>query len=82
MREIVAPAMEDFGRSLGRIERSSGGFIRAEVAGPEIPPDADPLTEEDDMRRVDFACHPEEPLKVLDKWAGSVYCLICGTLTE
>lgn len=79
MREVVGPTMQDFGRSLGRIGRSSGGLIRADFKGPRIPPQADPLTEQDDMRRIDFACHPEEPLKVLDDWSGPVYCLICGT---
>jgi hypothetical protein len=79
MREVVGPAMQDFGRSFGRIAKSSGGLVRAELKGPEIPPEADPLTEQDDMRRIDFACHPEEPLKVLDNWSGPVYCLICGT---
>lgn len=82
MREVVGPAMRDFGKSLGHIAQSSGGLIRADVKGPEIPAESDPLTEQEDMRRVSFACHPEEPLKVLDSWSGAVYCLICGTQTE
>lgn len=81
-REVVGPAMQDFGRSLRRIAQSSGGLIRAELKGPDIPPASDPLTEQNDMRRVDFPCHPEEPLKVLDDWSHPVYCLICGTQTE
>lgn len=82
MREVVGPTMQDFGRSLGRIAQSSGGLIRAEVEGPDIPPEADPLTEQNDMRRIDFACHPEEPLKVLDDWSRPVYCLICAKPME
>lgn len=39
----------------------------------EMPP------EPDDMRRVDFECHPEDPLKVDEKWDKAVRCLICGT---
>jgi hypothetical protein len=39
------------------------------------------MTEMDDMRRVDPACHPEEPFKVLDDWSGPVYCLLCGQRT-
>jgi hypothetical protein len=39
-----------------------------------------PLTETDDMRRVDFACH-DEPVKVLDDWHGPVHCSLCGTAT-
>jgi hypothetical protein len=30
------------------------------------------------MRRVDFLCHPAEPVKVLDDWGRPVHCLICG----
>lgn len=44
------------------------------------PERLDPLTEADDMTRVDFACHPSEPLKVLDDWRKAVRCLICGKL--
>jgi hypothetical protein len=45
-----------------------------------LPERLDPLTEADDMTRVDFACHPSEPLKVLDDWRKAVRCLICGKL--
>jgi len=82
MREVVGPAMQDFGKSLRRIGQRSGGLIRAELKGPDILPEADPLTEQNDMRQVDFSCHPDEPLKVLDTWSGPVYCLICGMAAE
>ncbi len=59
--------------------QSGGGLlgIRAEVSmeGPDAPPE---LEEPDDMRRVDFPCHPAEPAKVLDDWDREVHCLICG----
>jgi hypothetical protein len=42
------------------------------------PEKLDPLTEVDDMTRVDFECHPSEPVKVLDEWGRPVRCLICG----
>ena len=42
------------------------------------PDEPEPLTEVDDMTRVDFSCHPTEPIKVLDDWDKSVFCLICG----
>jgi endogenous inhibitor of DNA gyrase (YacG/DUF329 family) len=42
---------------------------------------ASPLTESNDMRRVDFECHPE-PVKVLDDWDRPVHCPICGTSAE
>jgi len=45
------------------------------------PPDKlDPLTEGDDMKRVDFQCHPTEPVKIVDDWSRSVHCLICGAI--
>ena len=44
----------------------------------EEPGKLDPLTEADDMTLVIFACHPSEPLKVLDDWRKPVYCLLCG----
>jgi hypothetical protein len=30
------------------------------------------------MTRVDFECHPTEPVKVLDDWDNPVHCRICG----
>jgi hypothetical protein len=77
-REVTGPTMHQFTRGLGSIAKSSGGLIRAELKGGGKPPEADPLTEQNDMRRVDFVCHPVEPLKVLDDWSAPVYCLICG----
>lgn len=41
--------------------------------------DPDPPPEPDDMRRVDFECHPDDPLKVAEDWDKLVHCLICGT---
>lgn len=76
-KEIVEPELKKFERSLRSISRRSGGFISASMK-TELPPEADPLVETDDMRRVDFECHPSEPVKVLDDWARDVHCLICG----
>jgi hypothetical protein len=44
----------------------------------QAPDELDPLTEVDDMTRVDFDCHPTEPVKVLERWHKPVHCLICG----
>jgi hypothetical protein len=47
------------------------------------PPDGlDPLTEIDDMTRIEFICHPTEPVKVLEGWEKPVRCLICGRPTS
>lgn len=64
-RDLVVPELKRFERQ---------GF-EVEINAPE--PVA--LTETDDMKRVDFSCHPEESVKVLDGWERPVHCLLCGT---
>jgi hypothetical protein len=62
-------------------------IIATEVIGPMVsklgtyrgPEKLDPLTEVDDMTRIDFPCHPSEPLKVQGDWRKAPCCLICGT---
>jgi hypothetical protein len=74
---VMGRVTEQFGESLSGIERQSGP-VRISVTHsptPEPPPLPD---EPDDMRRVDPACHPEEPIKVLEAWSGTVHCLVCG----
>lgn len=68
---------DQFGESLSRLERQSGPI---EISVTHTPsPEPQPLPDEpDDMRRVDPTCHPEEPIKVLEEWTGSIHCLICG----
>lgn len=66
--------------------RSAGsevlGSIMDRFKGPgfevskEPPPR--PLTEINDMRRVDFSCHPTEPIKVREDWQQPVYCIVCA----
>lgn len=75
--EVLGPMLKDFNRDLRNIGRRSGGLISvsAEYDGPDP---MEPLTEADDMKRVDSECHPSEPLKVLEEWAGPVHCLVCG----
>lgn len=77
-REIVSPSLKDFARDLGP---SSGGFLSVGATYDE-PEAIDPLTEADDMKRVDFACHPAEPVKVLDDWDQPVRCLMCGEFSR
>ena len=74
--QVVGPMLKKFTDDIKRANRP-GGMIRVK-ADYEQPGKLDPLTEEDDMRRVEFSCHPSEPLKVLDDWSGPVHCLICG----
>lgn len=80
MREVVGPQLGEFGRELERMNRQTGGLVTFSAELKHDEPTSDPtLTESDDMRRVDFACHPGEPLKILEDWQGGVYCLVCGT---
>jgi hypothetical protein len=80
MREVVGPQLEEFGRELERMNRETGGLITFSAQVEHDQPITDPtLTESDDMRRVDFTCHPGEPIKVLEDWQGDVFCLVCGT---
>ena len=77
MREAMGPLLDGLKRSAGDLGRSSGGLIEADVES-EVPAEPEPLQEDDDMRRVDFSCHPAEPVKVLDDWDKAVSCLICS----
>lgn len=75
--QVVGPMLDDFSRDLNRVGRRSGGLLSVS-ATYDAPDEMEPLTEADDMKRVDFRCHPGEPVKVLDGWDEPVYCLICG----
>jgi hypothetical protein len=74
IRDVVDPMLDRFGRDL---ERSSSGAFKINTSR-QPSPEPPELSEPDDMRRVTFTCHPLEPLKVHEEWAGPVHCLICG----
>lgn len=76
MAEVMGPSLRRLTRSVSQLNRS-GGLLRARLKSPSISrPES--LVEPDDMVRVDFPCHPEEPLKVDEAWEGEVACLVCG----
>jgi hypothetical protein len=75
-RQVLGPMLNDLGKDMNR---HSGDFISVSMEYDE-PDELDPLTEADDMRRVDFECHPGEPVKVLDDWDRPVGCLVCGEI--
>ena len=78
-QELIDPELHQLEREIDRLNRSSGGLIGIEVRlERDEPAPAPELHEPDDMRRIDFTCHPPEPVKVLDDWEGPVHCLICG----
>jgi hypothetical protein len=45
------------------------------------PDDPAPLSEPDDMRAIEFSCHPEMPVKVTEDWSRAVHCPRCGKLS-
>lgn len=70
--QVLKPELDKLAGSAG-----GSGFLQLEVSVPEPdPPSA--LDEQDDMRRIDFRCHSEDSVKVLDDWVRPVHCLICG----
>jgi hypothetical protein len=80
MRELVDPQLNELGRQLERMNRETGGLITLSAQVEHDQPTSDPtLTESDDMRRIDFECHPGEPLKIAEDWHDDVFCLVCGT---
>ena len=74
-RDILGPELEKMSRDL---KRGSRGSLFSLDVKYDKPDEMDPLVEPNDMRRVDFACHPKEPVKVLDEWPRPVHCLICS----
>jgi hypothetical protein len=54
-------------------------FLKVELERVAEPP---PLVEDDSMRMVVPACHPDLPVKVAEGWLGVVHCSICGTSAE
>ena len=74
---VIKPQLTGLEDSLVDLEQASGGFLSARIerSGSRRPAR---LTEPTDMRRVDFDCHPREPVKVMDDWQDAVHCLICG----
>lgn len=78
--EIVPPELDKLRDALGRLGQTSGGLIEVKVTSSSSRADPPPpLSETDDMRRVDFPCHPRSPVKVLDAWTGGVHCRLCGS---
>jgi len=78
-RELIDPEFDKLEREIAKLNRNSGGLISIEACLERDEPEPAPrLDETDDMCRVDFTCHPTEPVKVLDDWDRPVHCLICG----
>jgi hypothetical protein len=68
----------------GEVDQIFSQFNRPGSALKYTPGDRPPALRElppepDDMRRVEFGCHSEDPLKVAEDWDKPVHCLICGS---
>lgn len=76
--QVIAPQLRELQRSLDGLE--TGGLLGLEfkMTGAERPAPIAP-EEPADMTRVEFPCHPEEPLRIADDWEFHVACTICGT---
>jgi hypothetical protein len=48
--------------------------------GERLPTPPKLPAEPDDMRRVEFDCHPDDPLKLIEGWTGPIHCLICSQI--
>ena len=74
--EVLGPQLRRMKDNLESGNRRSG-MIRIDMSVPSFSR-PEPLTEPDDMVRVDVPCHPEEPIKVDEEWDREVACLACG----
>lgn len=76
--EVVDPAQKELADTVGSLHTSGPVSIHGEAHfEPSDPPGE--LSERDDMVRVDFTCHPNDPVKVEEEWPDPVHCLICGS---
>ena len=81
--EVVGPAVDELGESLRQLSRSSGGLIEVTASfEPSERRQAPPVYEPDDMKRVTFICHPNEPVKIEEAWSGRVHCRCCGRFSD
>ena len=78
----VRPALDDLSSSLQQ-GRSTGGLLSfsTRIDRP-TQSQASLVFEPADMRRVDFACHPAQSVKVQEKWEEPVYCIVCGEVSN
>jgi hypothetical protein len=75
-RDVIAPELRKLKRDVERANPRSG-FIQVSVDISDEP-DQPALGESNDMRRVDFTCHPDDPVKVLENWEHPISCTICA----
>jgi hypothetical protein len=74
-KEVLEPELRNLQRQIESLNGSS--FVHTDVK-LSSPPEPNLLSEPNDMVRVEFPCHPEEPLKIDEAWDQDIACLICG----
>ncbi len=74
---VMGPTVEDLERSFGSGGRSAGGLFKISMS-VEMPErrQAAPVFEPNDMRRIDFACHPMSRPKSTRR--GPVRFIVCS----
>lgn len=77
LQQTLGPELNRLEKSFKDLARSSRGFIKV-TSNFKAPAKKSPPREPHDMRRVDFTCHPTEPVKVRENWSEPVHCLVCG----
>lgn len=78
MDQVVEPGLDGLREQMANLGKQSGGLISAEL---HVDRDETPVLEEsDDMVRIDFGCHPHEPVKIVETWTEPIHCLSCGKL--
>jgi len=76
LAEALGPQLRRFKSEVEGMNRP-GGLVNFSL---NLPPMGrpEPLSEPDDMARVDYPCHPEDPIKIDAAWEDEVGCLVCG----
>jgi len=73
----LAAVADEIDETFSQFNKPGGVLKYTPADRPPAPKEMAP--EPNDMRRVDFRCHPDDPLKVIEEWDKAIHCLICGS---
>ncbi len=74
----VAAVADEINEVFSGLNKPGGLLKYTPGERPPMPKELPP--EPNDMQRVDFHCHPDDPLKIEPFWDKPVHCLVCGSL--
>ena len=79
----VQPALDDLSNSLQQLSRSAGGLLNVSIRS-ESPSQrqASLVFEPNDMKIVEFTCHPAQQIKVQEESKEAVCCIVCGANSD